>query len=273
MKKRQKQGLGCNPKKADVVTFEMENFLFENNFFGSNSPKQLLNTLIYLLGVRLMLRSSEHRQLRLSMFEIGDDFFVYNEWSSKNNPGGLLRKNLKPKSVKVVSCEDKNRCPVQFLKMYVQFIRDKKMDVLSKAFYFRSTVNGFSDVPVGENTLQDYLKDTLKKAGYLGYYTLHGLRRTGITRLFNAYVPEHIIKTQSGHSSAAVREYETISTSHEKMVSDVISGIRPEVASSSGLPVKCQPNPSTAEAAEAVLQVPKKKRRKVHVSVTFSDSD
>ena len=70
MKQRQKQGLGCNPNQANLVEREQEEFLWTNNILGMENPKKLICSLIYLLGVNLMLRASEHRLLRVSMFEV-----------------------------------------------------------------------------------------------------------------------------------------------------------------------------------------------------------
>lgn len=70
MKKLQREGLGYNPKKADVVTALMENELWNGGHLGDNSPKQLLRTMVFILGINLGLRAGEHRNLRRGMFEV-----------------------------------------------------------------------------------------------------------------------------------------------------------------------------------------------------------
>jgi hypothetical protein len=72
---------------------------------------------MYLLGINLGLRSGEHRKLR--QFGPSDEFFQYTEWASKNNPGGMKRKLVKPKKVKVFRLEDERRCPVVLLNKYL----------------------------------------------------------------------------------------------------------------------------------------------------------
>lgn len=70
MKMRQAQGLGHNPRKADVVTPLMEETLWNNGLLGDSSPQLLLKTLVYCLGINLALRSGEHRALRREMFTV-----------------------------------------------------------------------------------------------------------------------------------------------------------------------------------------------------------
>lgn len=70
MKSLQRQGLGNNPRKCDIITTFMEETLWAGGHLGTTSSKQLLRTLVYLLGVNLGLRTGEHRQLRLGMFQV-----------------------------------------------------------------------------------------------------------------------------------------------------------------------------------------------------------
>ena len=70
LKERQKTGLGFNPKKSDIVTDMMEEELWREGILGVNSPRHLLRTLVFVLGLNLGLRSGEHRKLRQSMFKV-----------------------------------------------------------------------------------------------------------------------------------------------------------------------------------------------------------
>ena len=62
--------LGNCPKKVDVVTELMEDSLWNLELLGSSSPKILLRTLVFSLGLKLGLRKGEHRLLRRNMFEV-----------------------------------------------------------------------------------------------------------------------------------------------------------------------------------------------------------
>ena len=70
MKRLQAQGLGNNPRKADVVSPLMEEELWVSGQLGDEPPKRLLRTIVYTLGVNLGLRAGEHRQLRREMFQV-----------------------------------------------------------------------------------------------------------------------------------------------------------------------------------------------------------
>lgn len=69
MKIRQREGRGNNPKKADVVSREVEKMVFEY-LADDSSPKKVIQSLIYTLGINLMLRSGEHRSLSRNNFEV-----------------------------------------------------------------------------------------------------------------------------------------------------------------------------------------------------------
>ena len=65
MMKRSAQKGNVKPKRrARSITFEEEKMLWENGSFGSSNPQQLLDTLIYFLGLHLSLRAcQEHHDL------------------------------------------------------------------------------------------------------------------------------------------------------------------------------------------------------------------
>ena len=58
----------------------------------------------------------------------------------------------------------------------------------------------FAPAPVGKNTLDTMLKDMCKEAGIIGHKTNYSLRATGVSELFEAGVPEKIIKEKNGTS-------------------------------------------------------------------------
>lgn len=76
MKRRQEEGLGHNPRKADTVTNLMEETLWNNSLLGDSSPKLLLKTLVFSLGINLALRAGEHRTLRREMFSVCSSYSI-----------------------------------------------------------------------------------------------------------------------------------------------------------------------------------------------------
>ncbi len=66
MKERAKAGLGSHIKQASVLSFDQEEYLWQQGFLGSSNPEQLIWTLIFLLGIHCSLRAgAEHRALQL----------------------------------------------------------------------------------------------------------------------------------------------------------------------------------------------------------------
>ncbi|XP_038074483.1 uncharacterized protein LOC119742543 [Patiria miniata] len=93
MKERVKVGLGIRRKQAEEITLEEEESLWQKQILGSSSPSQLLNTLIYLIGLNFALRGGqEHRNLRWKSPQLqilidsnGDKFLRYTEDAFKTN--------------------------------------------------------------------------------------------------------------------------------------------------------------------------------------------
>ena len=63
IKERAKAGLRSYVKQASVLSFDQEEFLWENGYLGTSNPDQLIHTLIFLLGMHLRA-GAEHRALR-----------------------------------------------------------------------------------------------------------------------------------------------------------------------------------------------------------------
>ena len=75
--------------------------------------------------------------------------------------------------------------------------------------------------------LASMLKDMCCEAKIGGHKTNHSLRATGASELFEAGVPEKIIKERTGHRSLeALRLYERTTSNQHQAVSKVLSGQR-----------------------------------------------
>lgn len=110
---------------------------------GDHTPQTLLDTMVFYTGYYFALRSGrEHRQLRgypcqIELVEKTGErpFLRYTEDVSKNRPGGLKGKNIKPKVViQHVNLEDPQRCFVRLFKLYRSLC---PKDAPAHAFYLR----------------------------------------------------------------------------------------------------------------------------------------
>ena len=90
------QEQGVERKRAEPITIDEENIMWEKGVLGDGNPQTLIDTLIYLIGIYFALRSGdEHRSLTFSQIEIvtpinGEpSYLIYTENVSENNSGGL----------------------------------------------------------------------------------------------------------------------------------------------------------------------------------------
>ena len=129
MKSMSKQGIGNIRKQADVITLDQENELWEKNILGTGTPRQLLDTLVYLLGLHFALRAAEeHRNLRAgpsSQIAVKIDhqnirYLQYTQDISKTNRGGLLQRKIEPKVTRAYQdTNNPERCPVYVYEKYL----------------------------------------------------------------------------------------------------------------------------------------------------------
>ncbi len=129
MKECTHAGLG-RKKSADVITLDDEEKMWADGILGDESPEQLRDTVMYLLGLNLALHGGDkHRKLRCpgfdSQLEIvkdseGKKFLKYTEdVVSKMNQGGLMRKLAEPKVLTVYGSENPFRNVVRLVKKYL----------------------------------------------------------------------------------------------------------------------------------------------------------
>ena len=126
MKERSAAGIGLICKRAEVITMDEENQMWESNILGEENGKQLVETLVYLFGLHFALRGGkEHRRLRcvnpqvvLKYDKKGKKYLQYTEDVSKTNAGGLTHRKTTPKSTCAYENLDPTRCIVRLYEKY-----------------------------------------------------------------------------------------------------------------------------------------------------------
>ena len=105
------EGIGAEKKQARVVTIEEENELWDKGVMGWHSPKPLFNAVFFYCGMLFCLRGgSEHRQLKISQFEVKEvadpsnsdktiKCITYSEYGPKNHQGLVHQVHLNNKVV------------------------------------------------------------------------------------------------------------------------------------------------------------------------------
>ena len=130
---------------------------------------------------------------------------VYTENVSKNNPGGLHNRKLKPTVViHHANVNDPSRCFVTFYKVYMTH---RPKEVQHNAFYVTPIWNLKSEVwyskcPVGYHILVNAVNCLCKSISIGVYKTNHSLRVTATTRLFQQGIDQQLIMMKMEHRSS-----------------------------------------------------------------------
>ena len=100
MKENAAAGYHRKNRKAEVISQDDEEHMWQKGILGSDSPKKLVDTLIYMIGLHFAPRAvKEHKNLRFvnSQLSVGDKnsrkYLEYVEDVAKNNQGGLKHRS------------------------------------------------------------------------------------------------------------------------------------------------------------------------------------
>ena len=147
MKELTEKGVDTEKRKAQVITEEMEDYLWESKLLGDHSPQALLDTIVFCNGIYFALRSGkEHRQLRAKPCQISvveeleqRPYLLYRESSSKNKPAGLKGRNRPKKEViQHANLENSACCPVRLFKVYQSLCPKDRPDAPFKCLQHRT---------------------------------------------------------------------------------------------------------------------------------------
>ena len=201
---------------------------------GCDTPKKLLDTIFYTIGLNCALRGGEehralqHSQLTLETLPNGEKVVTYQENTSKCYQGGLKDCRKKTKVLKIYENKvNPDRCPIKLYECYVSHC-PHPLDELP-GFYLRSLATPTTEIwfyrtPIGRHKLTCIIKDICNRASLGGYRTNHSLRSTAATRMFDANVDEQLISEITGHSSNAVRNYKRTSDTKRQNVNTIVQG-------------------------------------------------
>ena len=229
MKARVCQGIGLTVKKSEVITSTDEDLLWSFGLLGTNSPEQLLNTVIFSVGKGFALRAGkEHRALCAipfaSQFKFmadpdGEIFLRYTEdIGLKTNKGGLKHRCVEAKTVDLYASQNPDRCPLWAIIKYLALLPKNRT---CSAFYLQPQKKFFGKAwfinrPVGINCLRTAVGDLCMAAGLPGHYTNHSLSATMATKLYQNNIDEQIIMEITGHGSMAIQTYKRTSDAQRK---------------------------------------------------------
>ena len=236
MKERTAMGLGVK-HSSDVITIQNENKLFEIGALGESNPQQLLDTVIYMVGLHCALRGGvEHQRLRrpglrsqieFKKEEGGIERIIYSEDPlHKTAQGGIGCKSSR-KIVHVYPSSDPSKCPVRLIKKYGGLLPQAKT---CQKFYMRPKIKynakvWYCDQPYGNHKVSKTIKEMCNKAGLEGKLTNHSLRAMSASRMYENDIPEQVIKEITGHKSDCVRTYKRTPDVIKERASSTINGV------------------------------------------------
>ncbi|XP_033730156.1 uncharacterized protein KIAA1958-like [Pecten maximus] len=176
-KELKQKGLGNRPNKAEPVSENEEEMLWECGQLGHGNPHALLNTVWFnntkLLGFR---GCDENRQLKWGDIELkrdenGSEYLEFNERTTKTRGGNSTHvRSFNPKQFQ--NPEIKWRCPIEAYKLYAKH-RPQAMNTPESPFYIAVNQNStggkwFKNQPVGRNKLGVMMKTMASNAGLTG---------------------------------------------------------------------------------------------------------
>ena len=231
-------GKGNKPQAATALEDEEEDALFEIGEFGDSNPVSLQRTVWWLLSLHFGFRArDESRKLRwgdvqLQQDKDGEEMLVWlAERGTKTRHGQEKghRRAFQPK----VYATKAERCPVKFYKTFKSH-RPLEMNQPESPFYLAVRQNRTSQdqvwymrSPLGKNEIGKFLSTAAQKAGLHREgkrVTNHSVRKTCISRLLDADIPENFVAQLSGHKSTeSLQSYKSASSSHQRRMSLTLS--------------------------------------------------
>ena len=237
MKQLSKEGKIAPRIKAEPITINEEEALWNAGVLGDDNPEKLVNTVLYLNGVHFALRAAdEHKSLKMGLqFKVGYDdsvglkYLEYTECTSKCNQGGIASRNLKPKVSRAYeNVMNSDRCMVRLYEKYISHRLDH-LPKCSKDFYLRplTVPHGniwYSSQPRGRHMLGEVVKTLCSKVGLSGRRSNHSCRASTATRMYDSGADEQLICERTGHRSVAVRSYKRTSNKQLRDISNMLYG-------------------------------------------------
>lgn len=227
-------GLGNRPNRAEYLSPDMIEKMWENNVLGSHDPRTLQNTIFFYFTTTFGFRGChESRQLQwgditLKIDDSGTEFLEFSERLTKTRTGaiGSNPRAFHPK----IFANETDKCPVNFYKHYASK-RPESMCHPDSPFYLSvKTKMALSDkvwyacTPMGKNSLGKIMSNMAKEAGLNSKITNHSLRKKTCQDLLAQDVPDNLICQLTGHKNVnSLRNYSVATLNQQKAMSKILT--------------------------------------------------
>ena len=209
---------------ASPITNAMEEEMLQTGILGEHNPKQLCETLLFLIGINFALRGGEeHKTLHRPSFN--PQIVVSTDTESikclkytadvknKTNQGGLINKYHAPKVVHVYENDNRQRCLVRLYEKYIGLLPSSQKHQELYMYGKKTPMPNcwYDDRCLGINAVRQIVKRLCNLAGFEGgVFRNHSLKASTCSHMFSANQDEQIIKKISGHASNAVHTYKHV---------------------------------------------------------------
>ena len=250
-------GKGNCPNKAQALTEQEIEILWNNNGFNYQDADCLYCAIWFLLALNFGLRGShECRQLTVGDLTVrehfnGQQYLELNERVTKTRRGDGNRRAFAPKAWS----NGTPRCPVFIFEQFMSR-RPARMGHADSPFFLnvnrqRRAENPiwYAAKPMGRNILGAILRTAAQRAGITRPgLTNHAVRATSISRLLNSGVDPVIVAQHSGHKDPnSIRHYATADLEVQRYMGSVLA--RPDMRAHGILPA---PQPAALPEPTAV---------------------
>lgn len=247
MKYLASQSLSCPRQKAEAIEVDDECTMWQKGVLGDSNPKQLVDTVLYLLGTHFALRAGkEHKALRVgerSQLAVKYDhkaklyYLECTEDTSKTNQGGLKHCRISRKLSRAYeNAEDPECCIIRIYRKYMAlrpssapedfYLRPLMKPKDNKVWYYAQAM--------GINTLGKTVSTLMKHIGLQGHFTNHSHHASAASCMYQSNCDEQLVMEKTGHHSNAVRLYKRMSDKQLRDVSKIIYSQANEMSNDSG---------------------------------------
>lgn len=234
-------GKGNKPQASRALTDSEEDLLFNSGSFGDRSPEILQRTIWWLLSLHFGFRArDESRKLRWGDVELqqqqdGQEMLVWvGERGTKTRLGQEYghQRAFQPKAY----ATGNEKCPVKLYKKFKSH-RPSEMNKQDAPFFLAIKHKRAADdstwymrSALGKNQIGKFLSAAAKDAGLTqavgAKVSNHSVRKTSISRLLDADVPENFVAQHSGHKSTeSLQSYKSAGQKQQRQMSLALSRI------------------------------------------------
>ena len=235
------KGKGKRKRKADCLTAEEEEAMWQSGVLGYSTPQSLNFTVFFQTSQHFGTRGcQEHHQICIEDLKFvrnpttGEPEYV--EWVegiTKTRQGGLVKKERRVPQRMFATGED--RCPVAMLMKLIskrpESLRSSGPLYLTPLQNIKGKDTWFSKQRVGVNKINGYIKEMTYLAGLQKSnkrYTNHSVRKTTVRKLQKAGFSNDKIASITGHKSEqTLREYSETDMDDHRQISHTLAQGKP----------------------------------------------